>query len=210
MSAEFSSPAATTKRAASPIRVLILLTILAAAIGAYTYDYLVAQPGSERAYQDVQALVDERNSAAANRAKPATSSDVQKLIGFAPTFTQVEANHTIEWYCWWGWIPGLNTWKRYVTVVYVGHEPRHVNSHHLNEAPPEESLPKYYLPTGIAEPLPVPGPLGLGGPGGAAGDKGKQGESKPGETPSGENSGATGKLNDGAGQPTTDDSGKAD
>ena len=68
------------------------------------------------------------------------SEDVVATIGFAPTYVEQGKWHTTEWYCWWGKIPVLSTWKRYITVVYVG-EPRRFSSHYLNEAPPEEALP---------------------------------------------------------------------
>ena len=173
----------------------MLAGALAAVIAAYLYDRWVAAPGSEQAHASVQKLMDQHLARPGGPAQSLHSADVQRSIGFAPTFTQVEPNYTIEWYCWWGWMPGLNTYKRYITVVYIGREPRRLSAHFLNEAPPEESLPKYYLPSEVAEPLPVPGPLGLPGPGGPPEDA----KSKPGEQgDSGlkNKSGETGKLNE--------------
>ena len=70
------------------------------------------------------------------------SKDVSDVIGFSPTFVEEGKYHTTEWYCWWGKIPVLSTWKRYITVVYVG-EPRRFSSHYKNEKPPEEALPGF-------------------------------------------------------------------
>jgi hypothetical protein len=183
------------------IRGCVLGGILAAVVAAYAYDRFVAAPGSERAYEAVQDLVEERNGQAAGTTPRLASADVQAAVGFAPTFTQVEQDYTIEWYCWWGWVPGLNTWKRFVTVVYVGNEPRRVGSHYINEVPPQESLPKHYLPKGIAQPLPTPGPLGMSGP---AGDR-KQAPSESRGTPdSNEESNASPEPNAPAKRPGSD------
>jgi hypothetical protein len=196
-----SPPAGQKRQTAATVRFLMLLGILAAVSGGYAYDYFVAAPDSERAYLKLQALVDLRNAQPAKSGQPLRAADVQQVIGFAPTFTQVETDHTIQWYCWWGRIPGLNTWKRYVTVVYVGHEPRRYGSHYLNEAPPEESLPKNYLPTEIAHPLPTPGPLGLPGSGSPP-DDAKAGSLEQDESEFKNKSRGTGKLNAPAGEPT--------
>jgi hypothetical protein len=177
--------------------------LLAAVVGAYAYDHFVAGPGSAQAHASVQQLIDEHLARPGGPDQSLHSADVRRSIGFAPTYTEVKRDYTIEWYCWWGWVPGLNTWKRYVTVVYVGHEPRRLRAHFLNEAPPEESLPKYYLPSEIAQPLPVPGPLGLPGPGSPPADQPKARPGEQGDSELKNNSPGTGKLNDPAGEPTT-------
>jgi hypothetical protein len=145
----------------SQIRLLVLVTVLGVVIGAYAYDYLVAAPGSEKAFEDLEALALSRESQATESGGLVHSADVQKVVGFAPTFTQKETNYTVEWYCWWGPIPGLSTWKRYLTVVYVGAEPRYYSTHHKNEPPPEEFLPKMEIFQGPT-PTPVAPPKALG------------------------------------------------
>jgi hypothetical protein len=184
--------------------VLLLGGLLAVALGAFAYDHFVAAPGSEQAHAKVQLLIDQHLARPAATGQPLHSADVRRAIGFAPTYTQVEQGYTIEWYCWWGWTPGLNQWKRYVTVVYVGQEPRRLRSHFLNQAPTEESLPKDYLPSEIAEPLPVPGPLGLPGPGSTPSDKDKPAPGPPNESEKGNNPPQTDKLKPAAEEPISE------
>ncbi|MCI0359027.1 MAG: hypothetical protein L0211_11160 [Planctomycetaceae bacterium] len=156
------------KSGGSVVRLLVLLGILLLAVGAWYYDYSFAGPGSEQKYEAIQKMVDEKNAKGVKDGGVVTSDDVKAVVGFAPTYVQEEKDHTIEWYCWWGKIPGLSTWKRYITVVYVG-QPRHFNTHHKNERPPQESLPNYVAPstgedaTAAAEKLPgVKGPAAAG------------------------------------------------
>lgn len=173
----------------STTRTLILAAILAIVVAALAYDYLVAAPGSEKAFDTLEALAAERESQGTASGGLLHSTDVQKAFGFAPTKTKVEQNYTVEWYCWWGNIPGINTWKRYVTVVYVGNEPRHYSTHFKNEPPPAEFLPTIEVyrgpPLEGAEP---PGPLSLSGPPGA-GKGGKSNKSSKGNEGSKSNEG---------------------
>jgi hypothetical protein len=127
---------------ASPIRLLVLVGLLSIVIGAWAYDYWVAGPGSEATYQKIQVMVDEMNAKGVRDGGVVRSEDVQKTVGFAPTWVEKKPDYVVEWYCWWGKIPVLSTWKRYITVVYVG-EPPHFNTHHQNEPPPAEALPGY-------------------------------------------------------------------
>ena len=152
MSREVSSPAAKSGAAPPPaksgsaVRLLILLALLALVIGMWYYDYAYAGPGSDKGHSDVQAMVEERNAKSATESDLVRSKDVQEVLKFGPTFTKSEKDHTVEYYCWWGPIPGLNTWKRYVTVLYVGNEPRRFQSVYLNQPPPAEDLPGYVPP----------------------------------------------------------------
>lgn len=127
----------------SVVRVLVLFGILVLAVGAWYYDHSVAGPASDQKYDAILKMVDEKNAKGVKDGGIVTSKDVVDVVGFGPTYVEQKADHTIEWYCWWGKIPGLSTWKRYITVVYVG-EPRRFNSHYKNEPPPQESLPSYF------------------------------------------------------------------
>ncbi len=178
-----SSATAPPAKSGSAIRLLILLGLLAVAIGMWWYDYKVAGPGSEKAYVDIEALVKQRNEQGVSGGKKADlvrSEDIQTLLKMKPTKTYVKPDHTIEYYCWWGPIPGLNTYKRYITVVYVGDEPRRFSTHHKNEVPPQESLPGYVPPSEDLGKVFLP----------------------PAGTPSGE--GGKGKGSEGADSPTTE------
>jgi hypothetical protein len=149
MSHEVSSPAAQPAAApassGSGVRLLILLALLLLVIGMWYYDYAYAGPGSEQGYEKLQTLITTRNEEAAAKGL-VRSEDVQASLGFAPTYTDKQKDYTVEYYCWWGPIPGLNTWKRYVTVLYVGNEPRRFHTHYKNERPHAEDLPGYVPP----------------------------------------------------------------
>ena len=111
-------------------------------VGALGYDYLVLKPSWQKGYDDIQALVDERNKQGVKDGSLVTSDDVQKLLGFAPTWTFKDdtEGYTIEHYCWWGKVPLLSRRRRFIAVVYTGNEPRHFSSHYQEE-PPKEALP---------------------------------------------------------------------
>jgi len=186
-----ASPAtAPPAKSGSAIRLLILLGLLAVAISMWWYDYSVAGPGSETAYLDIEALVKQRNEQGVSSGKKADlvrSEDIQALLKMKPTKTEVNPDHTIEYYCWWGSLPWLNTYKRYITVVYVGDE-RRFSTHHKNERPPLESLPGYvppsedkgkvFLPAAGTPSSEVSGEGGNGGKGKGKG-KGSKGADSP-------------------------------
>jgi hypothetical protein len=137
-----SAPAPTTtpKSGGSAVRLLLLIGILAIVTGAWFYDFTVAGPGSEAKYDEIKKMADEKNAMGVKEGGVVMSKDVAGVAGFPPTFVEEGKDYTIEWYCWWGKIPVLSTWKRYITVVYVG-EPRRYSAHYKNEAPPQEALP---------------------------------------------------------------------
>ena len=98
------APGADPKRG-SPMRLGILLLVLALCIGALVYDYKVARPGSEAANAKIQSFVEHRNQMSVKEAGPVTSVDIQKELGRSPTWIEKEPTYTVEWYCWWGKIP---------------------------------------------------------------------------------------------------------
>ena len=138
--ASHSAPPAAAPSTGSAVRLLVLLGLLAIVVGAWAYDYFVAAPGSENTYKKIQDMVDAKNAQGVRAGGVVRAKDVQDTVGFAPTWVEKKPDHTIEWYCWWGKIPVLSTWKRYITVVYVGDT---FNTHHQNEPPPAEALPGY-------------------------------------------------------------------
>jgi hypothetical protein len=161
----------------SVVRMLVLFGILVLAVSAWYYDHSVAGPASDQKYDAILKMVDEKNAKAILDGGIVTSKDVSDVVGFGPTYVEQKADHTIEWYCWWGKIPGLSTWKRYITVIYVG-EPRRFNSHYKNEPPPQESLPNYFAVAkpgaqNVAEPATAPEQAA---PGGASAEQSNAGE----------------------------------
>ena len=127
----------------SPVRLIVLIGLLLLAVGGLAYDFFVAGPQSEKAYDDILKMYDAKNEKSISEGGIVKSDDVKQIVGFAPTYTQREKDHTVEWYCWWGKIPVLTTWKRYITVVY-GPSGTFV-SHHKNEPPATESLGVYVV-----------------------------------------------------------------
>jgi len=147
----------------SPVRLVILLALLALVIGAYAYDFMVAKPGVEAAEKKIDAFVESRNRLGVKDAALVTAADIQKEIGMKPTWVEKhpEDNYEIEYYCWWGPVPMLNMRRHFISIVYVGGEPRHFSSQHRNEKPPREALPiPEEQPPVADEPLP---PLETGG-----------------------------------------------
>jgi hypothetical protein len=126
----------------SQLRLIILLGLLVVVLGALAYDFLVLKPSWDKAYADIQALVDSRNKQGVKDAQLVTSADIQKEIGRAPTwvYNNDEEGYTVEHYCWWGKVPLLSRRRRFIAVVYTGNQPRHFSSHYQEE-PPEEALP---------------------------------------------------------------------
>jgi hypothetical protein len=175
--------------------------ILALVIGLWYYDFSVAGPGSESKYDEIEKMAATKNAMGVKEGGTVTSADVSQVVGFPPTYVEQGEYHTTEWYCWWGKIPGLATWKRYITVVYVG-EPRRFSSHYKNEAPPLEAIPGAEkddpaATTGgevMAPPTEITAPSRLGGgeaskasggetEGATATDDAKKGETKAGDKP---------------------------
>jgi hypothetical protein len=129
---------------ASSARLLILLGLLAVVVGAYAYDYFVAKPACEAADKKIQDFVDARNkeSVTSREGSLVTSADIQKELGMQPTYVEKhdDKQYTVEYYCWWGKMPLLSRRRHFISIVYVGNEPRRVSSHHREE-PPAEALP---------------------------------------------------------------------
>jgi hypothetical protein len=129
----------------SPVRLYVLLGLLAIVVGAYGYDYFVAKPACEAADKKIQEFVDARNKLGVKDKDGAlvTSADIQKELGMQPTYVDRhdDEEYTVEYYCWWGKMPMLSRRRHFISVVYVGpNEPRRVSSHHREE-PPAEALP---------------------------------------------------------------------
>jgi len=129
----------------SPVRLYVLLGLLAIVVGAYGYDFFVAKPSCEAADKKIQEFVDARNKMGVKDKDGAlvTSADIQKELGMQPTYVERhdDDQYTVEYYCWWGKMPMLSRRRHFISVVYVGpNEPRRVSSHHREE-PPAEALP---------------------------------------------------------------------
>ncbi len=122
---------------------IVLLGLLGLVIGAYAYDHGVARPGVDAAETKINEFVDSRNRLGVKEGAPVTPEDVHKELGMKPTFVEKHpADHyEVEYYCWWGHVPVINMRRHFLSLVYVGDEPRRFSSHHKNESPPPEALP---------------------------------------------------------------------
>lgn len=151
----------------SPLRLIVLLGILAVAVGVLAYDYKIAGPNCEAGEKKIQEFVDARNKLGVKEGALVTAADVRKELGMEPT--KIEKNdeygYTVEYYSWWGNVPILNRRRHYISVVYIGQEPRHFSSSHRNSPPPTDALPipEAMDPTADDSPLPTP-QASTGGP----------------------------------------------
>ena len=136
------APASQPPAPSSPLRLVILLGLLGLVIGAYGYDFFMARPDCEAADTTIQEFVDAQNKMGVKDASSVTPDAIHKVLGMQPTWREVhdDKDYEVEYYCWWGHVPVLNTRRHFITVVYVGKEPRRFSSHH-REVPPEEALP---------------------------------------------------------------------
>jgi hypothetical protein len=156
------APVTSTTPAAPPpqgssARLLVLLGLLAIVIGAYAYDYFVARPGVEAVDKRIQDFVDTRNKMDVRQGSVVTPDDLHKELKMQPTFVQKHDDHNykVEYYCWWGQVPYLNTRRHFISVVYYGNNPGRFSSHH-REHPPAEALPINETPTDDPGALPEP------------------------------------------------------
>jgi hypothetical protein len=174
-----SSPPAAPASSGSTIRLVILIALLVGVVGMFVYDRQVAEPKSEAAYDQLMAFVADQNAKGVAEAKLVQSADVQAALGMAPTFVDNKDKYTVEYYCWFGKVPVLNTWKRYLSVVYVG-EPRRYDAHYKNQRPPADSLPDHVPPVTEGEGEVPEVDMGAEGPGGPPPDGAEEGGKKKG------------------------------
>jgi len=141
----------------SPVRLIVLLGLLVLAIGAFVYDYAGARPGVDAAEKKIGEFVDARNRMSVKDGARVTPDDIHKELGMRPTWVDKhdKDQYEVEYYCWWGQVPFFNMRRHYISIVYIGDEPRRFSSHYKNEVPPREALPILYQPDEpTTEPLP--------------------------------------------------------
>lgn len=149
-----SKPATAAPPKGSATRLAVLLGILAVVLCALAYDQFIAKPKCEAADAALEEFVQKMN------AMPVTSdgggivgrADVQKHFGWGPTWVvdKDADGYTIEYYCWWGYVPYLSRQRHFIAVLYKG-KARRYSSHYRSE-PQKEDLPSYVVPTGTDQP----------------------------------------------------------
>lgn len=160
-----NAPASSEQPKANPIRLYILLGILAVAVVMVAYDQLVAKPSSEQAQEKLQALIERKNQqsveigADGNKSDRTSSlvhsDDIKQELGRQPSGVSEGENYTIETYAYGGLYP---IWKKhFLTVVYVGPSRRY-DTHYFNDVPKPEDLPNKDTIIDVSgEGLPAPG-----------------------------------------------------
>ncbi len=82
----------------SPLRLLMLLGLLGLAVFALWYDYKVARPNVEQAYETISALNQKINETASFSRM--TNLEVQQALGRQPSSTFLDGDFTVEAYRW--------------------------------------------------------------------------------------------------------------
>lgn len=141
-------------RGVSPLRLMILLSILAVVGGALLYDWVIAPPRVKAANEKLLSQVVQYNESGvrpnAKNGDPKTagvgkiagmlySEDIQAILGMAPSKIEATEFYTIEHYRWWGYIPRKSN---FITVLYIGDpQKRHYSTHYANMMPEDNVLP---------------------------------------------------------------------
>src|SRR5687767_12606325 len=99
-----TSPAtAPAPSSSAPIRQGILVVLLLIMLGALWYDYQVARPAVENAYEKIKALNEKVNGAAGQNYM--TEKDVQQELQRTPIRTFSENGYYVEVYGWRAGVP---------------------------------------------------------------------------------------------------------
>ncbi|WP_425614060.1 hypothetical protein NA78x_003914 [Anatilimnocola sp. NA78] len=143
----------------NPVRLGILLGLLAIVLLLLAHHYTMAAPATDEAYIKIEDLFRERNAKGVTGedgekidAKLVKPADIQEVLNKKPWYTDTQKDHTVECYWWYG-MPHRN----YITVLYYGSGDKlRFNTHYKNAKPPAEDLPGAELPTGANEETAAP------------------------------------------------------
>lgn len=141
---------------ATLVRQIVLVVILVVVAGAALYDFQIARPAAQKAFDAIQKKADEHIRSSG---PPLTAADVQALLNKKPAVAQKGKNKYVEKYTWVSGLP----WRTYfVWVTYTPGETPYFEDVLLNEELPEDQKPDYVPPTPPVPPLPGE-PVGVGG-----------------------------------------------
>jgi len=137
-------PAETSTKAApphtkSPVALIIriaLISILALLVIGLIYDYQVARPAHKKAWEEIDAMLDAKNTDAGT--VKITNKDVAEKFGFGPSSTYKEGRFTVEVY---SWRTGLLVTSYPIYVYYEGEDPLRLAL--ANPTKPIEDLEKF-------------------------------------------------------------------
>ena len=152
----------------SPIRLLVLLGVLAIVLGAFLVDLFIMFDAVNAATVRLQAAADEMASQPHENGKPQFLSreEVAQAIGFQPTSSRVENGTLIEQYRWWGALP---LERRYIQVVYADPDGKNYGSYTINNRDifgndiDPEAAARQQQPTDTADPNATPPAPAMGG-----------------------------------------------
>ena len=183
--AERNTPAAPPPaKETNPQRLILLLLVFGVALAGLLYDYTIARPALQQADQTMQGLL-EGTIKDPNNDGGVTESEVQELLGRAPSSVTLLDSGKMETYSWRSGLP-FRTYSLY--VVYSGKRLPLLYSASTNEVPTGSQLPATAAPLkqlteeDIRNFVP-PQPTGVGAPGAAA-DRAQK--DRPAETSGGE------------------------
>jgi hypothetical protein len=113
--ASATQPAEPKRR--SPIRLLVLLGLLAIVLGAFLFDLFYMYDAVNAATVRLQAAADEMSARPRKDGNNQflTKEGAAQAIGFQPTRSRVEGGQLIEQYRWWGALP---LERRYIEAIY--------------------------------------------------------------------------------------------
>ena len=124
----------------SPLRLGILLGLLVVAGLMTVHHYALAQPSTQKAYDDIDNKFKAQNALGVKTeggkidAGLLTPKDISELLGKQP-WSRVEGPDTLVEYYWWFGLPDRN----YVSVKYVGKKGAwRFDTHYLNQKPPKD------------------------------------------------------------------------
>lgn len=176
------------------LRQIILFCLLGVMLVALAYDYRIARPNVEKAFDQIVHLNDQMNLSA--KPTPTLNSDIRKEIGRDPARVYSEGPYRIEVF---SWTSGLPFRTHDLFAVYVPNGNDLVFMRHYKFALPDNELdsPKPQPAEGEVTAMPAPpvgmtmdddGAGGRGGPGGEGGGRGGPGGGGGGrpQRPSGE------------------------
>lgn len=128
-------PAATQPvepKKASPIRLMVLLVVLAIVLTGFLVDMFVMYDSVKAAAMRLQAAADATAERPRDKGKNdwLSREEVANAIGFQPTSSTVDADgRLVEYYRWWGSLP---LQRRFIMVEYVDGEGKIYNSYQIS------------------------------------------------------------------------------
>jgi hypothetical protein len=155
----------------TPIRLILLLGILAVVLAAFLVDLFWMYDQVKAASERLQKAADEMAERPREEGKPQFLShdEVAQAIGFAPTISEIdEEDRLIEHYRWWGSLPLK---RRYIVARYKDKEGRQYSGYTISNRDifgqdEEEAMQQNQSPAS-SEPVPAPVPgVGTMPPGG--------------------------------------------